>query len=109
MSETILTTTKTSKQSIQSGLNLLSQLGSKWAFIIISLALLLLNLIQEDYTFYYDANGYWNLRNTFEVNGIFSFLNYDRLYPGFRAYFFPYINYCISQLAEWIKVPDYLL
>lgn len=89
-------------------LNNLTSLNYKWAFVIIVPFLLAVNLTQSSYTFYHDSLGYWILKDTFIVDGNFSFLNFDKLYPGFRAYLFPFINYLISLLAIKIGIQDYL-
>lgn len=77
-----------------------------FVFLGITTILLALNLIRKDFTFYYDASGYWNYKNLFENSGSFSLLNYNE---AIRGYLFPFINFLISKIASIVKITDYIL
>lgn len=77
-------------------------------FVITFILLLWLNLAKGSFTFYYDAEIYWDLRFAFNQHETvrFSLLNYNE---PLRGYLFPLIHLLIDELADRIGVVDVIL
>lgn len=60
-------------------------------------------LNSHPFVFYYDSEAYWNLSQIFLRQNGFSFLNFNH---ETRGYLFPFIIFCVRELARWAKLPE---
>ncbi len=67
------------------------------AFCIAFAGTLAVTLLQGAKTFYYDSDRYWQLGETFTVNGHFSLLNFD---SAERGYALPLIDHGLQAIAD---------
>jgi len=82
--------------------------GVKKIFMFITIGLLFFLYLEMTprEPFYYDSGHYWNLKDTFVINGNFSFLHYKET---LRGYAFPFILYVIAKLAHLIGLDEVVM